>query len=62
MHSLLLYIAIGVLKRGDKTDIDNAVLYAGGCPKDFHHQHAYKDSVKDCTALYFTVQKNHNFT
>ena len=44
-----------MLKRGDKIDIDNAVLYAGGCPEDFHHHHAYKDSVKDGTVLYLTV-------
>ena len=40
-----------MLKRGDKIDIDNAVLYAGGCPEDFHYHYAYKDSVKDGTVF-----------
>ena len=41
-----------MLKGGDKIDIDNAVLYAGGCPEDFHYHYAYKDSVNDGMVLY----------
>ena len=55
-----------MLKRGDQIDIDDAVLYAGGCPEDFHYHYAYNDSVKDGTFLYLSLanltEKNFSIT